>query len=83
MNIEYKSEDDLIAFVSKWEKWCPENMPEAISRHMVKTGPKSSLLMAVYESEAIAEDAGMVAETFLNGAHHIHDMIAFDGEVLM
>ena len=43
---------------------------------MVQMGPKTFLLMVVYKSEAIAEEAGIVAETFLNGAHHIHEMIA-------
>ena len=39
------------------EKWNPENMPEAISRHVVKTVPKSSLSMAVYEIKSIVEEA--------------------------
>ena len=58
-------------------------MPEALSRHMFKIGPKTSILMAIYKSEALAQEAGLAAETFLNGVHHIHDMNAFDGNVLM
>ena len=55
VNAEYDSEDDLITFIAKWEKWCPDNMPPAASRHIVKTGPTSTLLMAVYETEEIAQ----------------------------
>jgi len=51
VNAEYNSEDDLITFIAKWEKWCPDNMPPAASRHIVRTGPTSTLLMAVYETE--------------------------------
>ena len=47
VNAEYNSEDDMITFIAKWEKWCPDNMPPAASRHIVKTGPTSTLLMAV------------------------------------
>ena len=39
------------------EKCYPENMPEAISRHVVKTVPKSSLSMAVNEIKPIVEEA--------------------------
>ena len=34
VNAEYSSEDDLITFIAKWEKWCPDNMPPAASRHI-------------------------------------------------
>ena len=48
VNAEYNSEDDLITFIAKWEKWCPDNMQPVASRHIVRTGPISTLLMAVY-----------------------------------
>jgi len=84
VNAEYNSEDDLITFIAKWEKWCPDNMPPAASRHLVKTGPTSTLLMAVYETEEIAQTAGALVQSFFKDvAHHVHDMIAFDGEVLV
>ena len=48
VNVEYKSEKDMELFLSKWKDWMAKHMPVAISRTMVKTGPSSSLLMAVY-----------------------------------
>ena len=84
VNAEYNSEDDLITFIAKWEKWCPDNMPPAASRHIVKTGPTSTLLMAVYETEEIAQTAGALVQSFFKDvAHLVHEMIAFDGEVLV
>ena len=84
VNAVYKSEDDLILFIAKWEKWCLVNMPPATSRHIVKTSPTSTLLMAVYETEEIAQTAGALVQSFFKDvAHHVHEMIAFDGEVLV
>ena len=84
VNAEYNSEDDLITFIAKWEKWCPDNMPPAASRHIVRTGPTSTLLMAVYETEEIAQTAGALVQSFFKDvAHHVQDMIAIDGEVLV
>ena len=40
----------MITFIAKWEKWCPDNMAPAASRHIVQTGPTSTLLMAVYKN---------------------------------
>ena len=65
VNAEYNSEDDLITFIAKWEKWCPDNMPPAASRHIVKTGPTSTLLMAVYETEEIAQTAGALGNKYV------------------
>ena len=46
--------------------------------------PTSTLLMAVYETEEIAQTAGALVQSFFKDvAHHVHDMIAFDGEVLV
>ena len=50
---------------------------------MVKTGPSSSLLMAVYASSQIAENAREVVEVFFNeNRDHMLDVIAFHGEVI-
>ena len=61
----------------------PKHMPEAFSRTMVKTGPSSSLLMAVYSSSQIADNAKEVVEVFFEeNKQHMIDIIAFHGEVL-
>ena len=83
VNVEYRSEQDMGLFLSKWKDWMPKYMPEAISRTMVKTGPTSSLLMAVYSSSQIADDAKEVVEVFFGeNKQHMIDIIAFHGEVL-
>ncbi len=53
-------------FLSKWKDWMPKHMPVATSRTMVKTGPSSSLLMAVYASSQVAENAREVVEVFFD-----------------
>jgi hypothetical protein len=71
VNIEYRSEQDMGLFLSKWKDWMPKYMPEAVSRTMVKTGPTSSLLMAVYSSSQIADEAKEVVEVFLKKINSI------------
>ena len=83
VNVEYKSERDMELFLSKWKDWMPEHMPIAISRTMVKTGPSSSLLMAVYASSQVAENAKEVVQVFFDdNREHMLDVIAFHGEVI-
>ena len=38
VNVEYRSEQDMEIFLSKWNGWMLKNMPDAISRTMMKTG---------------------------------------------
>ena len=83
VNVEYKSEKDMELFLSKWKDWMPEHMPIATSRTMVKTGPSSSLLMAVYASSKVAENAKEVVQDFFDeNRDHMLDVIAFHGEVI-
>ena len=83
ISIELKSAKDLEAFYYKWDKWFPENMPKADSRILVRTSPNSTLMMAVYESEDIAEQAREVVQRFFNlEVEHLHDIIEFHGEVM-
>ena len=83
VNVEYKSERDMELFLSKWKDWMPEHMPNATSRTMVKTGPSSSLLMAVYASSKVAENAKEVVQDFFDeNRDHMLDIIAFHGEVI-
>lgn len=83
VNVEYRSEQDMDVFLSRWKVWMPKHMPEAKSRTMVKTGPTSSLLMAVYASSQVAENAKNVVEVFFDeNRDHMLDIIAFHGEVI-
>ncbi len=83
VNVEYRSKQDMEQFLSNWRDWMPNHMPKAISRTMVKTGPTSSLLMAVYSSSQIADNAKEVVEVFFEeNKQHMLDIIAFHGEVL-
>lgn len=61
----------------------PDHMREAMSRTMVKTGPTSILLMAVYTSSLVAENAKKVVDFFLiKIEHYMLDNIAFHGEAI-
>ena len=83
VNVEYRSEKDMKIFLSNWKDWMETQMPDAISRTMVKTGPSSSLLMAVYASSEVAEVARNVVEVFFDeNRDYILDVIAFHGEVI-
>ena len=83
VNVEYRSKQDMEQFLSNWTDWMPKHMPEAINRTMVKTGPTSSLLMAVYSSSQVADNAKEVVEVFFEeNKQHMLDIIAFHGEVL-
>ena len=83
VNVEYRSEKDMELFLSKWKDWMPKHKPVAASRTMVKTGQSSSLLMAVYASSEVAENAREVVEVFFDeNRGHVLDIIAFHGEVL-
>ena len=84
INIELKSSQDLEIFYKKWEKWLPENMPKAVSRTLVRTSPNSTLMMAVYESEEIAESAREVVQKFFDlESEHMHDVVELHGEVML
>jgi hypothetical protein len=84
INIELKSSQDLEIFYKKWEKWLPENMPKAVSRTLVRTSPNSTLMMAVYESEEIAEHAREVVQRFFElASEHMHDEVELHGEVML
>ena len=83
VNVEYRSQQDMEQFLENWKDWMPKHMPDAISRTMVKTGPTSSLLMAVYSSSQVAENAREMVEVFFTeNRNHMLDIIAFHGEVI-
>jgi len=76
VNLEYKSAEDLEIYFKKWEKWAPDNMPEAIRRTNVRTGENSTLLMAIYKTEEMAD------KFFKMEAQHLHEIIDFHGPVM-
>ena len=83
VNLEYKSAEDVENYFKKWANWAPDNMPEAISRTSVRTGENSTLLMAVYKTEELAEQAREIADKFFKmEAEHLHDIIGFHGPVM-
>ena len=83
VNLEYKSAEDIEIYFRKWEEWAPDNMPEAISRTNVRTGENSTLLMAIYKTEEMAERAREMADEFFKmEAQHLHEIIDFHGPVI-
>jgi hypothetical protein len=83
ISLNFRSADDLEIFYHKWDNWFPENMPIAISRTLVKTAENSTLMVAVYETEEIAERARKIVENFFQmETQRIHDIIEFHGEVM-
>ena len=83
VNLEYKSAEDVENFLKKWRKWAPDNMPEAISRTNVRTSENSTLLMAIYKTEEMAEKAREMADKFFKmEAQHLHEIIDFHGPVM-
>jgi len=63
VNLEYKSAEDVDVFYRKWANWAPDNMPEATSRTNIRTSETSTLLMAIYKSEKLAENARGCCQT--------------------
>ena len=58
-------------------------MLEAISRTSVRTGENSTLLMAIYKTEEMAERAREMADNFFKmEAQHLHEIIDFHGPVM-
>lgn len=83
VNLEYKSAEDVDVFYRKWVNWAPDNMPEAASRTNIRTSETSTLLMAIYKSEKLAENAREMANKFFKlQAEHLHEVIEFHGEVM-
>ena len=83
LNIEYRSEKDQELYFEKWRQSNFKDFPDAISRTIIKTGPTSTMMMAVYKTEEFAEKARSIADKFLKDqGQHLHDIIEFHGEVL-
>ena len=47
INTEFKSKEDLELSIIAWQKWSPDHMPSSLSRYIVRTGEKSTMMTAV------------------------------------
>ena len=82
-NIECFSEDDLVWLNDNWGKYNTENMPKAVNRTAVRTGPESIMHIAIYSSEEESDAANVIAEEFLESVkNRIKEYITFRGEVM-
>ena len=83
ISTEFKSEQDLEVAVIAWKKWCPDNMPASLSRHIVRTGDKSTMMTSVYENEELLNQAQIIAAQWWEMyGHHVYETIVFDGPTI-
>ncbi|MDA9613292.1 hypothetical protein N9S22_04175 [Paracoccaceae bacterium] len=58
-------------------------MPASLSRYIVRTGEKPTMITAVYESEELLSQAQVIAaEWWKMYGHHVYETIVFDGPVI-
>ena len=83
ISTEFKSKEDLDVAVIAWRKWYPDNMPVSVSRHIVRTGEKSTMMTTVYENENLLNQAQEIAAQWweLYG-HHVYETIDLMGQLL-
>ena len=80
VNMEYKSTEDM-----KNDSWEDSNwhddmgLSDALSRTVIRTGPNSTMLIAVHKSEQLAEQARIITNQFCEGTSHFHEIIDFHG----
>ena len=78
-----QSEQDLEVAVIAWKKWYPDNMPASLSRHIVRTGDKSTMMTSVYENEELLNQAQVIAAQWWEMyGHHVYETIVFDGPTI-
>ena len=73
LNLEYRSEKDQEPYHEKRRQNNFKGFPHAISRTMIKTRPTSEIMMAVYETEDVAEKAQSLAKKILE--QHAHCLL--------
>ena len=61
ISTEFKSREDLEVATAAWKEWYPDNMPTPLSRYIVRTGEKSTMMTSVYESEDLLNQAQLAA----------------------
>ena len=57
ISTEFKSEEDLDVAIIAQKKWYPDNMPVSVSRHIERTGEKSTIITTVYENEDLLNES--------------------------
>ena len=83
ISMEFKSEEDFKIATKAWREWNPKNLPPAVSRNSVQTGPKSLMFIGIFENEKMMEQSSQVAETWYTMyGDHIYETVVFDGPVL-
>ena len=83
ISTEFKSEQDLEVAEIAWKKWYPDNMPASLSRHIVRTGDKSTMMTSVYENEDLLNQAQAIAAQWWEMyGHHVYETIVFDGPTI-
>ena len=65
VNIEYKIPERREVAIKNWTEEGFKCFPPAASRVAIRTGPNSTMLVAIYETEEKAEDARHIAKTLL------------------
>ena len=83
ISTEFKSEQDLEVAVIAWKKWYPDNMPASLSRHIVRTGDKSTMMSSVFENEELLNQAQVIAAQWweMYGLH-VFETVVFDGPTI-
>ena len=85
VNMEYKSIDDLENSIKNWsDRGMQKTMgfPDAVSRTAIRTGPNTVMLIAIYETEELAEKAREIVNQYTGKTSHWHEIIDFHGEVI-
>ena len=82
VNIEYKVPERLEAAIKNWTEQGFKSFPPALSRFAIRTGPNSTMLVAIYETEEKAKEARQIAENLAGKHDALHEVIDFHGEVI-
>lgn len=80
--VDYISEEAADEFEAQYQILCPKMIPEADAFVLVRTGPISGLSLAIYKSEALAEETmPKRAEMLAQCPDSIKDMFHLEGPV--
>ena len=82
VNIEYIVPERLEAAVKNWTEEGFKSFPTALSRVATRTGPNSTMLVAIYVTEAKDEEVRQIAENIAGQQDALHEVIDFHGEVI-
>ena len=82
VNIEYKVPQRLDAAIKNWTKEGFKSFPPALSRVATRTGPNATILVAIYQTEAKAEEVRQIAINIAGQQDALYEVIDFHGEVI-